>query len=156
MPIGNKFSALLVDFGRCIEADCSPDDDGAVRFESANGTLFHIFEATPERFVVIAETGISTEKFSSAIRLEVMEVCLQINFSVSSSSSFSIAQSPEKTVVLTCSEDASFMNGVQLLHKIEILSEKVGLLAEIINDIASSELGATSQDATTGQFGQLA
>jgi|LauGreDrversion4_2_1035121.scaffolds.fasta_scaffold310838_3 hypothetical protein len=134
MQASEAFLALVADLNRHLGVSTPPDEEGAICLRFEDGIQLHLCDSGDDLFALIGDTGIDLQPLSPAAALDLTCLCLQINFSAILSSRFAIGQSPDKTMVLTCSDHASRLNGRLVFDLIEDLLDKTRILRQMIEE----------------------
>lgn len=142
MQASKPFLALLADLSRHLDLTTAPDTEGAICLRFEDGIQLHLCDSGDDLFALIGDTGLDLQSLAPAAALELTSLFLQINFSTILSSRFAIGQSPEKTLVLTCSEHASRLDGRQLFDLIENLLDKTRILRQMIEERVLADAGS--------------
>lgn len=134
MQASEPFLALVADLNRHLGVSTPPDEQGAICLRFEDGIQLHLCDSGDDLFAVIGDTGLDLQPLSPAAALDLTCLCLQINFSAILASRYAIGQSPNKTMVLTCSDHASRLTGRQLFDLIEDLLDKTRILQQMIQE----------------------
>lgn len=154
--MNEHFSALLADLGRHVGLGLQPDEGGAVRLQFEDGIMIQFCESEGDLFAVVADTGVDLSAMPPAVQLEATKLFLQINFVTPLSSRIAIAQSPEQTIVITCSEYATRLTGAQLFDLVEVVLEKTRVLKELIADFHGQGASDVFEAPVANLVGQFA
>ncbi len=154
--MNEHFSALLADLGRHVGLGLQPDEGGAVRLQFEDGIMVQFCESEGDLFAVVADTGLDLSAMPPEVQLDATRLFLQINFVTPLSSRIAIAQSPEQTIVITCSEYATRLTGAQLFDLVEVVLEKTRALKELITDLHSNGSTDASKAPAAYHVGQFA
>ena len=150
------FLALMLDLGRHVGLDLQPDEDDAIHLQFEDGIVVRLCESEGDLFAIIADTGVNLSSLSPEAQLEAARLFLQINFVTPLSSRISIAQSPEQTIVATCSDYATRLTGPKLFDLLEIVIDKTRALKEVIADLNRVGANSALEPSTAHRVGQFA
>lgn len=142
MQASEAFLALVADLNRHLGVATPPDEEGAICLRFEDGIQLHLCDSGDDLFALIGDTGLDLQTLSPTAALDLTSLFLQINFSSILSSRLTIAQSSENTVVMTCSDHASRLDGRQLFDLIEDLLDKTRLLRQMIAERISAASGS--------------
>jgi hypothetical protein len=145
-----SFIALVSDLSRHLGIGMTPDEDeSSVAFGFDDGLELHLFDCGDGGVAIVVDTRVDLRQTPATSVSQVLELMLQINFATLLSSRITVAQSPNKTIVLTYAEPGgrnADMDGQQLLQTLDFVLSKGRNLRELIREILISATAGDTPD----------